>query len=533
MTVLRELFVLLGLETNNADFKRAEDALGSLKSAATAVVAAVGAIGGALVVAGRQSLNAADDLGRWQRRIGGTIEELSALKFAAEASGITGEQAFEAIVEIGERASDVVRNVKKLTGDAGESFKALGFKSVRDLQKPNGELREGIDLFDDVIGRLSKVKVATDRTGIAMRLFGDDVGQAFTAADIETLGRLRSSAKALGVTMSQENIQSARLFNQEISVLMAMLGALRDQTTFALLPTVSKITRQILEWVTANRKLIGSKIDKFTSTLTKVFKQGSANLKAYTGFIQRAWKAIGLFRYAILALGAAFVLAKIGAAVHAITTALVRLVTGLVASGAAGLAASLKMALLGAAFLAFGLIMEDVVIHLQGGQSAIGELLKIIRTPINENDFALLKLAKIAVRVFDGLVRSAADVVNLLEGGPIADNAVKQLRDRFATGLSKVTKQSGSEVAGLFPGVDVARRAGLGGALDEAFGYIPPVALYRRFFGSQGGREVSVNAPITVTVQGSATPEAAVDARQLVGGALAGAIQDAGREVGE
>lgn len=537
MTVLRELFVLLGLETDSGEFKRAEKAIDQVKSAAAALTAAIGTTAAALGIMGRQSLQAADDLGKWQNRVGGTIEELGALKIAAEASGLTGQQAFEGIVEVGERASDVVRNVKTLTGDAGESFKALGFTSVRQLQKPNGQLREGIDLFDDVLKRLAKVQVATDRTGIAMRLFGDDVGQALTAANLQTFEQMRAEAQQLGLVLSEENVRAARAFNRESSLLGSTLGALRDQLTFGLLPEVMEVTKQIRGWITTNRKLIGSKIDKFTERLTKTFRQGVANLRAYAGFLRRVWREMETFRYAVLGLAGAFALVKIGATVSAIAGALASLYTGLVAAGAAGLLVSLKMAALGAAFIAVGLILEDAIVHIQGGKSAIGELLQVLRQPINEDDFALLKIAKAAIRIFDGLVKSAADVVNLFEGGAVAEAAKLALRDRGIQLIGRLQGKSPDQIQQEIS--DLRALEGLGQRLqdrqqaDLLNARLSAERNRAAYYAGAGRGAPTINAPITLSISGTATPEAAADARQIVGGAIVGAVEDAGREIGE
>lgn len=446
MVTLRELSIFIGLDFNKRDFKGAEERFEELKKAAesfTRVVnqaqkafkflgAAVGATGLAMTVMGRQSVELAKEIEQWRLRVGGTAEELSALKFAAEASGITGKKAFEAIVEAGERASDVIRNTKSFVSEAGESFKALGFKSLQELKKPNGELRDGLDLFDDLIERLAKVKVDVDRTGIAMRLFGDDVGLAFTGVNLKTLARLRKEAKALGGTISQDNIRTLRAFTIQTSILTAQLKNLRNQITFGTLPALTALARRMGKWISLNRKVIGSKIDLFTKKFSRIIRRAGANIEGYVRAFKRLSDATGFLNVAIKALTISFTLFTFRAIGAGFITGLTKAIALMKSMSIASAIMSAKLILVGIGVATLALFFEDLITHIGGGRSVFGEFLDFLRKPISASHFSIIAPLKVLLRLIEDTIETFADLVNIVTGDKLeAKIAKRAIRDRI------------------------------------------------------------------------------------------------------
>ena len=430
MTVIREFFALLGLNTDAKDFKKAEEALGNIAKGAAIAVAAVAAVGAAFALGTRDVVNQARELDKWNRVTGESIENLDALRIASESLGVDAEKTFEGMTELADRASDVILNIKELTGDAGESFKSLGFKSVAGLKKADGSLRDLPELFDDVLNRLEAVENVGERTGIAMRLFGDDTGLAIAGIPLDRLRELRQEALELGLVMSRENVEAAREFEQSTGTLFAQLGALRNQVIVPLLPLLNQYAKQLTSAVQANGEFIKRNLTPIFRAIARGTIFLIAKLRDYARFLERVVNLMGGARKVGAALGLVLgvLLAKqVGNLVLALRFSLVKAITSV---SKAMLIAQLQTIAWGAGFILFALIVDEVITTLQGGESLINDFVKAFDPDdLSAEDNVFTRMLRLVLKLIDRVARAASDLVTIFtEEGPIQEAAIARLR---------------------------------------------------------------------------------------------------------
>lgn len=533
MTVIRELYVFLGLDTDDADFRKAEKAVDNLTKLAKGATVAVGAIGAALGFAGHTATREANQLERWRQITGDTIENLSALKIAAETLGIEGEKAFEGISEVAERASDIVENIKNLTGDAGESFKSLGFDSFLELTDGRGNIREARDLFDDVIGRLALVENRALRTGIAMRLFGDDTGLAIASIPLDQLVELQSEVRTLGLVMTGDGVAAARRFSVAFGGVRAILRAFAIDIGVQVLPAVEELLLGFRRWILANRDVIKTEVGPVIRDMAKALGIGVKAVQRFVEILGEGAELVGGWRNLIRLAGAAtllFATYQLGALAMALQgpvaagfasavlwlkayTGWVFLAKGASTQlGAAQVALAAKTLLLGAALVALGFLIEDVVGHLQGKQSLIGRLLELFDPAgFDPEDTLIVK----GLRLIVGLIKEASRFASLgytaLFGGSGDDADVRFARNELknffdAPEAKQIARIAGSTPIRYLPPVAAFEYATTG---VSAYGAAtpplprPPSASTPRF----QQRTFAPTVQTTVNVEGNATAE--------------------------
>ncbi|MEL6186450.1 MAG: hypothetical protein AAFU79_17650, partial [Myxococcota bacterium] len=162
----------------------------------------------------------------------------------------------EAMKEAGEKSGDLIRNIQKLEGDAGESFKALGFRSVAEL-KPLLDLG-GAGFLDELVKRFEQIENPLDRTGVAMRLFGDEAGETFGVMlnkGEPALRAIRQRAIELNRGLSDGDLLEMQQFRATWKRVEGVLVSFSRALGFGALPVVRRFVESLARWLEANEKL--------------------------------------------------------------------------------------------------------------------------------------------------------------------------------------------------------------------------------------------------------------------------------------
>lgn len=511
--VIREFFALLGLKTDEKDFDKAEQALGNIKSLLQSVLYVSGAVSGAVGFLTHRYVQQANELERWKRLTGDSVQNLDAYRIATEQLGADGEKTWEAMTEVADRASDVVQNIGKLTGDAGESFKALGFTSVKELRKADGSLRDIPELFDDILGRLAEVENQGERTGIAMRLFGDDTGLAIAGLPIDRLRELKQEALELGLVMSAEDVAAAKRFSGALNGLLATFNALVRSGIGKLIPKLTELTKRTQAWLLVHRELIKEKLEavfeELAEALDFLYDKTKAYLEIFADMVEALGGARNVIRALAFALGV-YLTTQVGQFLQA-GLGLLNFFKGF---NKATLIANLQMLALGAAFVVAFLAWDEFITRLNGGDTVIGDLLeKFDPKNAKPDDTFLVKTLLLIVRLINDATRQAAKLHTALTEGP-SEIGTKAAADYLDFGFFGPLGTSTEEVANFLQraksrtsGVDFSAE-GLGQvALTQGLGLRPPgetslppsVSPAVRV---QGGPVSTSTGPITVHVDG-------------------------------
>ncbi|HEX5442607.1 MAG TPA: hypothetical protein VFW87_02205 [Pirellulales bacterium] len=279
-----------------------------------------------LVGAAKVFADMGSDLVDMSQRTGLSVESLSELGFAA---GQTGSDI--ATLETGlRRMQRSILDASDGLASAKDAFAHLGL-AVDQLKGLSPE-----EQFKLIADRLSKVKDATMRAGVAMVLLGRSGTRLLPlfqegAAGIEELQR---NARELGLTISTQDAAAAEAFGDEIAALWTVLkrsvftiGSALEPLLSKLADTVTRVAVRVSAWIAENRQLV-----------VTVFKFGAATLAAGAGLVVLGTAIKGL---GIALGGIGTLITTAGAAVSALVTIFGSLLSpiGLVIGGVAALAA--------------------------------------------------------------------------------------------------------------------------------------------------------------------------------------------------
>lgn len=559
--IIRELYSFLGFELDQAGAEKADAMYQSLKRTALGVSAAFAAVGAALGYAAKDAAASGLELDLWSRRLGIGVERLSALQYAADVSAASGEKLLEALTDLGEKASDVFRNDPKGTSDAGESFKALGI-SVRTA---SGALKTVDQLFSEVLDKLPLIQDEGDRTGVAMRLFGDDVGRdlvPFLSLGRDAIEAMAEEAGLLGIVIGESSVGAAKEYSGELAKLGAQLKGIERRIGFGLLPTLTEYAKLANELVKENRDLIRTRLEYWIANITKAALAFADRAQSWlraldavfvqTGLLTTVVKglAVALGVYLIHQLGLAVISMSIMASAAATSTAamgsslLATVAAAVKANGIMGafraiLASTAVHAfLVGLAFAAMGLFVDDVITHIQGGKSIIGEFLEAFDPErVTPEDHWLTRLISSAIGLVQELTRIASDAFSYFtESGEIAaaageriDKTIRNLRGLGEAGVSigmdwaedamnwaLGANPSGAEASGGSPG-----------SLPFSSASAPSVPTPM----APGGSQLSFQNQVSVTVNGSADPSTVDQIRRATEEAVDRAARSSARQM--
>ena len=192
----------VGLKKSNAEANRFAR---NVRKTLLPIAKTAAAVGVALAVMGRQSIKAADNIGKTAKAVGLAAETLQELRFAAEQSGIEIRGIDDSMRRFNRRLGEFATSGG---GPAAKAVKDLGI-NVRDTA---GQVRSSELIFNDVVDSLQRIDSQAQRSALAAQLFGDDFGpKLVTLLDqgTEGIAKLRQEARDLGFVMSNETVASA------------------------------------------------------------------------------------------------------------------------------------------------------------------------------------------------------------------------------------------------------------------------------------------------------------------------------------
>lgn len=205
-----------------------------------------------------------DQFDKMSLRTGVSVEDLSALAYAADISGTdiaTLEKGLKGLTKVLDDASMGI-------GEGMEAFEYLDI-AVLDTE---GNLRTTVDVLKEAALKISAVENPTKQAALAMDLFGARAGPQLLPllkAGEGGIEDLMNKAKELGITMSTEAATKAAEFTDRMTDLKGSLaGAGRtigDTLIPAIIPMIEKVTEivgKVVAWTKENPELV--------ATITKV-----------------------------------------------------------------------------------------------------------------------------------------------------------------------------------------------------------------------------------------------------------------------
>lgn len=202
-------------------------------------------IGVALWKMGRQSVKAADAVGKAAKQAGVTAETLQELRFAGEQSGISIRGMDDSLRRMNRRLGEFVNSGG---GPAAKAIEGLGI-AVRDA---NGKIRSSESVFNDIVTKLQSIDTQAQRAAYAAQLFGDDFGPKLVPLldqGTDGIEKLRKEAWHLGAVMSNETVASAESAEDQFNRLERIIRGRMIKAFADNAETIEQSTKAITDFV--------------------------------------------------------------------------------------------------------------------------------------------------------------------------------------------------------------------------------------------------------------------------------------------
>lgn len=213
-------------------------------------VAKAGAVAGAAMAAGlavialgvRNTLAEMDGFRKQSQKIGIPVEQLSALKHAAELSDVSMESLGKSV---GKLSKAMVEAAAKPASEAADAFRALGV-SVTDS---SGKLRPASDMLESIAGKFEGMKDGAGKTAIAMALLGKsgaDLIPLLNSGQAGLAGMI-AEARQLGLVIDTQTAMAAERFRDNLTRLSAIKNGIIIQLTAHMLPALEALSQRMID----------------------------------------------------------------------------------------------------------------------------------------------------------------------------------------------------------------------------------------------------------------------------------------------
>lgn len=235
---IRDLSSALGVSASPAVDALAKKFDGVSASVGNAILV-VGAIGGALVKAAKDTAEWADDLLTLSQTTGLTTTELQKLEYAADFIDVdvqTMTGSMEKLIRTMDNARDGSKN-------AQQAFKDLGIR----VTDSTGHLRDSNEVFYEAIDKLGKIKNETERDAAAMEIFGKSARDLnpLISAGSQKLKELGQEAEDLGIIMGESDVEAAGALNDALDRFSKVADGLKGQLALTVIPVLTGLFNAI------------------------------------------------------------------------------------------------------------------------------------------------------------------------------------------------------------------------------------------------------------------------------------------------
>lgn len=205
----------------------------------------------------KSSIDLGDQLNKASQKAGVTVEELSALRYAAKLSD----------VEFGDLTTSLGKLSKSIfeasdgSGKQADAFRQLGI-SVKDS---SGGLKSAGDVMKELANRFALMQDGSQKTALAIEIFGRAGANLIPLLNQGSSGiaELTREAERLGLVVGGETARQSEEFNDNINKLKESVTGLGLSIANKLLPSIVSATEGMVEWAKDVRALPEAYADSF------------------------------------------------------------------------------------------------------------------------------------------------------------------------------------------------------------------------------------------------------------------------------
>lgn len=232
-------------------------AFGAMRNAGLGLTAVSGGVVGGLLAAAKQNSEFGSQIWDMSTWTGASTEALSAFKYAAEQTGGTLEGVGRGLKILSRNAWDA----KNGGGEASDAFAQLGV-SVTDT---TGKLKAPEALFTQVGMALRGVTSETDRTALALKIFGRSGAELIPMFidNEKSIQQFQEEAKKLGLVLSKDAAAAADTFGDtadkmksQVAASFRTLGAVSTPILISMMEHVSGALQALTNFSNAHPNVV-------------------------------------------------------------------------------------------------------------------------------------------------------------------------------------------------------------------------------------------------------------------------------------
>lgn len=258
-------------------FSKLKGKIGEFSGALGALGAAFGAVGVGAWIKG--AINEADEIGKMSQKIGIAVDELSALKYAAELSDVSFEQLGVGMKQFSRNIIEASEGSK----EQSEAFEKLGV-SLDGIKSGS----EGTyELMERVAGKFAGMENGAAKTALAMKLFGKSGADLIPLLNSgeDGLKAMREEADRLGIVLDERTAKAAEEFNDNLTRLKNGVKGASLELAETMLPTLLKLE----EWLGKAAPALSTGLGYALKGIVKAFETVGSTIgffvaEAVTGF---------------------------------------------------------------------------------------------------------------------------------------------------------------------------------------------------------------------------------------------------------
>ena len=480
MATIREIVAKLNFEVDNSQIKKFETSIASAKSSMLSLSAVVTAAAGALFGIAKLTANHGEEADKLSQRLGVTAERYQELTYAAHLSDISQE-------ELNQTMGILVRTMGHAREGSKEAMKgfALAGGSVAGL------VAKGASADEVLIGladRFQNIKDPAKKAALAQELFGRSGARMipFLNKGSKDMKELFERAQEYGLVLDKETIDASNEFNDGLKDLGQQAVGLKNIIGSGLVKTLAPLITAMNKWLAVNKKFVAQNLNEIIAGLSDVIKTAFFFIKKLAGAVVALLKPIGGLGTAIklvVAGFAAFKAMQLLAAMGTMVQVLFEMASAWKFMGMQAMFAQLKALafpiLIGAAVIALGLLIEDIIGFFQGKDSLIGAIDKWFTETFPTAAIAMQKAFFFAFDAINVVVSTFSETLS------------------YAWELMKVIIGGASAVGGA-----IGSAISFAGSLAPSF-VSGDSALPGTGVANQKSLTSSMNAPITITMTGN------------------------------
>lgn len=351
-TVIDELVTILGVDVNSSTFqtiKRMSEGLTDIAKTAAKVGAAVTAAASAALYLAERLNQTTAGIGNFSQLTGISTKNVQALGVAVEQIGGN----FQSV------QSDLMNLSKTMDSPIPGQFNQNLFMLGVNLDGVGKSAASADEIFLRIADRFQGMSNREQLQWGGMLGFSNDTIRLLQMGRGE-IERLKKEAENLPTIVNPQSIKNAQLFVQEFSLLRRILLYIGQEAASFAGPALQGIVRDVGEWLKANRALIESGLETFIQGTVQGFRDFWNTLTTLKDKFNELFPGVSQFIEHMM--NSKLVAALVEGALAAIAVGI-----GVLVASYAPLIATITAA---------GLVFNDLIAYLKGGNSMIGEMIK-------------------------------------------------------------------------------------------------------------------------------------------------------------